>query len=789
MKGRLFFFLYLLLCQIVFGGNPALIRTKTAASKVIVEPIKINTEFSEFSPYLVNNTLFFISNRNEKLGLNYTSNDQNTADIYSCERIDATTFSKPKPVVEINTIFDDGPISFNASGNLAVFSASNKKGKLQLYYSEKVNGKWGAPILHPVSRANDSYCHPVLSEDGNLLIFCSDLQGGYGGMDIYYSKRNDLTWSNPKNLGASINTASNEVFPFLEKGGILYFSSTRKSGLGGLDIYKITLKDSSNQKAQMLESPYNSVADDFGIVVDSSHRSGYFSSNRIKDENDNLFYFETILPDFSSCETVKKNSCFTFMKDEYSLPENATESEYEWDFGDGNKNRARAVKHCYNAPGFYSVKLNVVEKLSGKLIYNELAYTIAVRPQGLTIDVKDTLYINTAIQLDASKSSIEGFKILSYNWVFSDTSFAKGAKVSHSYSQNGIYLVELGVEAQNSLTKELKKFCIDKWILVGDEAYIEKNLRQFKFAELNPDAESLYFMDESSDPALVKQERTFRYTTLKEDAYKLTGEELDDEVLSLEERKLLSHKFSLLQGDNSTLESMGDDDVALKARARLLRLKGATLPPIVDTLYIPQPGSPVSYKVNLGWSDNKLDKNSSVFEGINKLEETKEGNKYRYTSGNEKLFADIVPYYENAQKRGFKDAAVVGYEMNGMSHGQVKDLKAILFDSASVEKHALKVYFKYNVATYDKKYNQQIDSLLRLSTKLQNQKVLLITHFDGIGSEAYNINLNTQRTNNMVKYLTAKGVRPNQIKTEFILHPTEKLEPDLLRRIEVFIKN
>ncbi len=763
---------------------------KVLTEKVVVLPVNINSEFAEHSPFLSKNNLYFISNRNNKLGLSYTSNNQNTSDIYICKQLDSVSFTKPMVVSNLNTIYDDGPVMLSNKESIAVYSAGSKKGNLQIYYSILQDGAWSKPLLHPVSRGNDSYCHPQLSTNGKVLIFCSDKAGGFGGMDIYYSKLDGLTWSNPINLGAKVNSAANEVFPNLSKDGNLYFSSTRDVGLGGLDLYSFNLNDSSNATVLHLDSPLNSAADDFSICFDSTLRSGYFSSNRLKTGNDNIFYFMHPVPVFKKCMPMKKSSCFTFLKENYSLPEDAKESEYEWEFGDGNKIRARAVKHCYSQPGLYTVKLNVVDKVSGKMIYNEMAYTIAVKPQGLHIEVKDTLYLDEPVQLDASESQLDGYKILSYTWLFNDTSFSKGAKASHRYKQNGIYLVELGVEAQNIITKEIKNFCVDKWILVGDKIFIEKNLRHFKYAELLPDADSLYFQEEE-DVALnmSKKEKTFRFSKLKEDAFALTGEEDGDIVLNEKERKLRTHKFGLLATDNTSLDEMGDEEAMLRAKQRLLRLKNASLPPIVDTLYLPKEGQETIYKVNLGWSDKQVDKQSGVFEGIKKLEETQEGKRYRYTSGSEKQFADIVPYYEEAQKKGFKDAAVVGFDNNQMSKGQVKNLSGILFDSASVENQAVKVYFKYDVATYDMKYNRRLDSLLLKSVNIQQQKILLITHFDGLGSESYNLTLNKSRANNMIKYLVKKGVQPAQIKTEFILHPTEKLEPDLLRRIEVFLMN
>jgi outer membrane protein OmpA-like peptidoglycan-associated protein len=796
--------------------------SKNVVGKYQVSPLSCNTPFSEYAPFVLGSEIYFVSDRPENIGISYVSNDVSTSNLYVCKLLDSVTCTKPKSLSEINTTYDDGPLMLNLKNDYRVFSASNAKGKLQIYFSVLDNGKWSKPILHPISRPANSYCHPILADGGKTLYFCSDKEGGYGGMDIYYSRFVNLNWSNPVNLGPKVNSAASELFPFLNANKRLFFSSKRPSGYGGLDIYFWDIADSLNSKTKLIDLPINSAADDFGIFSDSTTYKGYFSSNRNTNGDDNLFYFEKTIPDFPRCEPMKKTSCYTFLKESYSLKDETKGNLYEWDFGDGTKARAKAVKHCYSNPGFYTVKLNVIEAATGITVYNELAYTIAVRPQGLFIDVKDTLYINTPLQMDASSSQLDGYTILNYTWVFNDSTFFKGPKTIYQYSKNGIYRVRLGVSAQNNVTKRVSQFCIEKWILVGDKAYIEKNLKHFKYAELMPDAESFYFDPELNDELnAVTKSSVFNYTELSPDAFALTGEENGDVVLSEAERKKRTHKYGLLNSDQndlsdltaeeaalleqmrrqkthkynalgadtSKMSGLSEEEALLKAKHRLMRLKNSSLPPIVDTLYFPKETEETIFRVNLGWSDSKVDKSSGVFEGIQKLEEIKEGNRYRYTSGKEKDLTDIVPYYENAKTKGFKNAAVVGFVNDKVGEGQAKNLKAILFDSATVERNAVKVFFKFDVETYDTKYNVQLDSLVKKCLESSKQNVLLITHFDGVGSVEYNMNLNTRRNNIMINYLVKKGIKKSQIKTQFIIHPTEKLEPDLLRRIEVFLMN
>jgi outer membrane protein OmpA-like peptidoglycan-associated protein len=137
----------------------------------------------------------------------------------------------------------------------------------------------------PFPYNNDQYSvgHPALNSTGTLLIFTSDMPGGYGGTDLYYSKRTDTRsqWSKPVNMGPVINTSGNEMFPTIYKDSTLLFSSTGHPGLGGLDIFQVALNDVTPLHAPVnLGAPINSSVDDFGMIKSNDGKSGYFSSNR-----------------------------------------------------------------------------------------------------------------------------------------------------------------------------------------------------------------------------------------------------------------------------------------------------------------------------------------------------------------------------------------------------------------------------------------------------------------------------------------------------------------------------
>ena len=147
----------------------------------------------------------------------------------------------------------------------------------------------------PYNSDEYSVGHPAISPDGNALIFASDMPGSYGGTDLYYSIRLSSTrpWNKPINMGRKINTEGNELFPYWDKGGKLFFSSTGHPGFGGMDIFEVSLK---NMKIvgipHNLGVPFNSSVDDFGFIRSDDENSGFFSSNR--SGNDDIFSFKRI---------------------------------------------------------------------------------------------------------------------------------------------------------------------------------------------------------------------------------------------------------------------------------------------------------------------------------------------------------------------------------------------------------------------------------------------------------------------------------------------------------------
>lgn len=177
--------------------------------------------------------------------------------------------------------------------------------KCDLYVTMRENNKWSAPqkMRDYVKMDGTTITHPFVYHDGDteILYFSSDRSGGKGGMDIWYITRQiagkDIDFTYPVNAGPKINTAGDEVTPFYQQSEQkFYFSSNGHINIGGFDIFMSEGEQSSWTTPKNLELPYNSSADDYYFTQSPSGQGAYFVSNRIhspaklETTDDDLFY-------------------------------------------------------------------------------------------------------------------------------------------------------------------------------------------------------------------------------------------------------------------------------------------------------------------------------------------------------------------------------------------------------------------------------------------------------------------------------------------------------------------
>lgn len=175
-----------------------------------------------------------------------------------------------------------------------------RKANLELKIYRKNGDSW-TEMDFPYNNAEEySLGHASLSDDGQILYYASDMPGGHGGVDVWYSELEaDGSWGTPQNAGTTVNSAKDEMFPSV-LGDTLYYSSNGFAGMGGLDIYKAYGSKSNFSARKNLGHPLNSAADDFAYVSWSDtdeNLYGYISSNRPGGVgSDDIYSFAYIKP-------------------------------------------------------------------------------------------------------------------------------------------------------------------------------------------------------------------------------------------------------------------------------------------------------------------------------------------------------------------------------------------------------------------------------------------------------------------------------------------------------------
>ncbi len=271
------------------------IKWKEDPTRYVVENVKkFNTKMSEFSPYWADKNykaLVFTSTREGSTG-NGTDGwtGQGFSDIFVTTLDKKGAWSEPLPADEnLNTEVNEGSTWLNKKANVIYFTRCPivKKSKIgcQIYYAKKQGRGWApADTLKLNNDMSVAIGHPTLDDDELTIYFASDMPGGMGGKDIWMAKRTKKTkpFDAPVNLGPTINTTGNEMYPYLRDDGVLYFSSDGHEhlGLGGLDIFKTTFENGKWTTPENLKYPLNSAGDDFGIIFKGLKEEGYLSSNR-----------------------------------------------------------------------------------------------------------------------------------------------------------------------------------------------------------------------------------------------------------------------------------------------------------------------------------------------------------------------------------------------------------------------------------------------------------------------------------------------------------------------------
>lgn len=263
-----------------------------------------NSSKSEFSPTLLPPDYDMIYITTSRDGVSGDSKSTITGlknnDIFVSRKDDQGNWTKPESAGKINTDFDEGVPSFSISGNVMFYTFSpqydGSPSTARIYRSARSGSEWGqgSPVKFLSNDTITLFAHPSISPSGDFLYFVSDMKGGYGGKDIWRAGLLGDEISFVENLGPEINSAGDEMFPFVRNDSTLYFASDGHVGMGGLDLFKAVYdKKKKKWNVENMGYPINSSADDFGITFEGINEKGFFSSNRNDARGyDHIYSFE-----------------------------------------------------------------------------------------------------------------------------------------------------------------------------------------------------------------------------------------------------------------------------------------------------------------------------------------------------------------------------------------------------------------------------------------------------------------------------------------------------------------
>ncbi|MBQ6726614.1 MAG: PD40 domain-containing protein [Bacteroidales bacterium] len=281
-----------------------------ATNPVPFEPksmTNISTPHNDLLPYrTVDGSQFWLYRfipkyKTESLGYQPETQEK-VLKLFQCRLLPYGNYSEGKVMgTPFNRTGTEGGVTLTADNHLLFYSIikkeSNGYNNSDIFFTEFKGGRWQpAENIGPViNNANSSEAMPSVTPDGSRLYFSSNRKGGLGGDDIWCSERQpDGSWGAPYNLGSTVNTSGDERFPFIcADGETLFFSSNGQMCIGGYDVFYVRLDGRNTAPAKNLGYPINTDADEVGFGITADGTKAYFSSNRYPGKGGmDIFEFE-----------------------------------------------------------------------------------------------------------------------------------------------------------------------------------------------------------------------------------------------------------------------------------------------------------------------------------------------------------------------------------------------------------------------------------------------------------------------------------------------------------------
>ncbi len=262
----------------------------TVTVKHIGSPL--NTEADEYVPLLPSDESFMIytyrgklskggkQNLNKKHSTSKKEEGIYFEDVFTSERINDSTWSVPHPIKTINTQLHDAAVTLSSDGNLLFIYKNIGTGYGDLYLSQLIGNVWSVPQYQKGLNSDKWEGSAAFFPGNKFVIFSSERKGGFGGKDLYKAEKiAENTWGNIVNLGPTINSVDDEDSPFITSDGkILFFASNGKLSTGGYDVLRSDLLEGVWSTPYNIGKPVNTPNDDKFYVVSGDGKKGYYST-------------------------------------------------------------------------------------------------------------------------------------------------------------------------------------------------------------------------------------------------------------------------------------------------------------------------------------------------------------------------------------------------------------------------------------------------------------------------------------------------------------------------------
>jgi hypothetical protein len=472
MKNR-----YLLILLLIVGLKGYSQNVEPEGNAITVEPLNINTAQSEMGPSIIGKELLFSSVERDT-----TSKKEGEAfyDLFTVGlNDDGTVQAGERKKSTLKSEFHKGPSSFcaktgelfltqsdwqNAQSKNVIFKKKDVRLGIVIY--RKANKTWRLKTTFPYNSSEYSVGHPAINSRGDTLVFVSDMPGGVGASDLYYSAKVRNHWTKPVNLGSKVNTTGKEITPFLDNKGKLIFASERSGGKG-FDLYYVDFPVTEDSKVHRFYGAINSDADDFGLVIGTNQQTGYFVSNREGGKGDDDIYAVTgfILDVF-----IKSSVNDNVVEDaEVSLVDGSGTEVFHSETDSTGKVSASlkfGQKYTLNASKGDGYEKNTFDlDLSGETLYTAKYITITLDPLAKPAPIQPTNVSNEVVQIISSDSLVRDTVIVATvvdepqrDSLKEDVPDTIVVERLQPVSSETIYKVQIGQFPQNAIQRANEKF-------------------------------------------------------------------------------------------------------------------------------------------------------------------------------------------------------------------------------------------------------------------------------------------------------------------------------------------